>query len=102
MKKNYDRIHLDNMEAPIPEGCDSIVSDLLGKEPKVVWNIVLAVLKRMPRHNTEKIRAIILDMLKNFPKEMAEWRQEEIKMKKFFDKVLNEPFGVIFPDLSDE
>jgi hypothetical protein len=79
------------LEAPIPPGCEFLVSELLKKEPGVVWHTLIAVLKRMTDFNKEKFKDIVLGFLKTVPKEMESWREQE----KLFDRILKEPFGAL-------
>lgn len=94
-KEDLER--LQNMDRPIPEGCEDAVKFLLELEADVFWATCIAVITRMTKDNTFRLKEIIAEMLEGYPKELKEFREIEAQFDEYF-KEMNEAVSLISQD----
>lgn len=76
------RNYLNDLEAPIPRGCKSLVAQFKNKKGDVVWKIFIAIIKRLPDGEKKSLAKEIKTMLEDFPAAMKDFKEMEAQFPK--------------------
>jgi hypothetical protein len=78
---------LAHHSGPIPDGCEDTVKLLLELDADVFWATCIAVIVRMDKKNTFRLKEIIAEMLKDYPKQLVEFREMEDQFDEYFKEM---------------
>lgn len=78
---------ITELDCPIPDGCEDTVNFLLELDSVVFWDVCKAVLDRMDKNKSQRLLAVIAEMLEGYPKELEEFRAIEAQFEEYFDEM---------------
>lgn len=84
-KKDLER--LQNMDNPIPEGCEDAVKFFLELDADVFWATCIAVITRMTKDNSFRLKEIIAEMMEGYPKELEGFKEIEAQFDEYFSEM---------------